>query len=310
MCLLTYYPAGVGVDTEALDNGATFNDDGHGFAIVTRDRLIIRKSMTAWKLIDQFAEIREEHKDGPALFHSRLATSGDVTTKQCHPFFVGNDPLTVVGHNGIISHCTPKKSDPRSDTQIFAEHHLPQRNLDGARSRKKLAKWLQGDKIVVLTVNPDYKANAYLINERYGFWEDGVWYSNRGYRSYASTWSYAAGWSGKVSTSSGVEKSGVKTNGRDILTCKICGYSDVPTIMLTCWECRSCFECGQGADVCMCYVPENLMASSHRSGYWCDVCNRFIPADEADWHVYLHVEAVEVSTAELPAQTDSNRNDA
>jgi RNA polymerase-binding transcription factor DksA len=111
---------------------------------------------------------------------------------------VGGSPLTVVGHNGIMpARLQPLKGDPRSDTAIFAEHDLPGRNLDRERNRNRLAKFLgRGNKIVVLTVDTSYKNSAYVINEQYGKWDNGAWYSNDGYLPYVPYSSYG-GWSGE-----------------------------------------------------------------------------------------------------------------
>lgn len=192
MCILTFIPEGVQPDADALRNGAKNNPDGHGFAIVDTDRnqIVVRHNMDASPLIDLFLEFRAK-LDGPALFHSRIATAGLVDKMNCHPFRVGDDPLTVVGHNGVLpQEAQPVKGDWRSDTRIFAEKLLPMRNLDGRRSMKRLAHWLGGDKLVILTVNPTWEANAYLVNSKRGEWdyEAGIWYSNGSYRDDYNTY--------------------------------------------------------------------------------------------------------------------------
>lgn len=199
MCLLTYFLPGVQPDTDALALGAEWNSDGHGYAIVVGDRIVTRKSMVPNDLIDEFESMRRKHPDGPALFHSRIGTAGTVGKENCHPFQVGNDPRTVVAHNGIMPESMqPAKGDPRCDTRIFAEKHLPYRNLNSAKSRRKLGKWLGTDKVVVLSVNPAHRESSWLINGRHGIWdnESGVWYSNssyngRGFCTYGYGASYA-----------------------------------------------------------------------------------------------------------------------
>lgn len=194
MCILTFIPEGVQPDTDALANGADNNPDGHGFAIVDtkQSRIVVRRGMEPNRLIDEFVKMRKT-LDGPALFHSRIATAGLVEKVNCHPFRVGNDPTTVVAHNGILPReAQPAKSDWRSDTRIFAETLLPGRNFDGRRSMKKLAHWLAGDKLVILTVNPRWEANAYLVNSSKGEWDvkTGIWYSNQSYRDDYNAYRY------------------------------------------------------------------------------------------------------------------------
>src|SRR5690242_2645612 len=100
MCLLTYLPPDVMPDTCALLDGAEFNRDGHGFAIVTRTRIIIQRGMDAGRIVDAFARVRALYRDGPALFHSRLGTHGTLSRVNCHPFRVGGDTRTILAHNG------------------------------------------------------------------------------------------------------------------------------------------------------------------------------------------------------------------
>jgi glutamine amidotransferase len=105
MCLLTYLPAGVQPDTDALLTGALVNADGHGFAIVAGrrlDRLIVQRGLDGEAVIDAFIAARLQHPQGPALFHSRLATHGDTTLDNCHPFTLGGDTRTVLAHNGVL----------------------------------------------------------------------------------------------------------------------------------------------------------------------------------------------------------------
>jgi predicted glutamine amidotransferase len=97
--------AGVQPDTDALLTGALVNADGHGFAIVAGrrlDRLIVQRGLDGEAVIDAFIAARLQHPQGPALFHSRLATHGDTTLDNCHPFTLGGDTRTVLAHNGVL----------------------------------------------------------------------------------------------------------------------------------------------------------------------------------------------------------------
>ncbi len=156
MCLLTFVPADVMPDTTALLNGATVNDDGHGFAIVADGQLIVRRGMDAEAMVETFATLRRTHPHGPALFHSRLRTFGKRTVDNCHPFPIGGDERTVVAHNGNLPAVVqPAKGDPRSDTRIAAEEFLPALgSLRVRRNRLRLERWMtRHNKMVILTVN-------------------------------------------------------------------------------------------------------------------------------------------------------------
>ncbi|HKN52923.1 MAG TPA: hypothetical protein VJX66_10500 [Amycolatopsis sp.] len=186
MCLLTFLPPGTQPDPQALANGAEANTDGHGFAIVTDDRLIVRRGLNGEQMISDFARHRAAHPAGPALFHSRFATHGSISKANIHPFPIGQDRLTVLAHNGVLPMTVrPRPGDRRSDTRIAAQEFLsaqPFLSLEHTATRSRIEQWLGPDnKLVVLTVNPRYPASAYLFNEDSGQWDNGIWYSNHDY---------------------------------------------------------------------------------------------------------------------------------
>jgi predicted glutamine amidotransferase len=198
MCLLTFIPAGKYPDLELLESGADNNPDGHGFAIVTDDRqsIIVGRGLNDEDVLAEFAALRSRNMNGPALFHSRIGTAGLRTTNNCHPFYVGADTRTVLAHNGILpGDAQPAKEDYRSDTRLLAEVLLPKGKLGkliSRRGRKRLAAWMgAANKIVVLTVNPAYRNNAFILNASQGDWVGGIWYSNPSYKAnyYRSGWS-------------------------------------------------------------------------------------------------------------------------
>ncbi|MGH3588983.1 MAG: hypothetical protein ACRDQ0_21965, partial [Pseudonocardia sp.] len=116
--MLTYLPENVQPDPEALSNGASINNDGHGFAIVAGNRLIIRHGMDPEVVIDHFMRLRAKHRHGPALFHSRWSTAGMVGKSNCHPFRIRGDRRTVLAHNGVFPGIAqPQRGDKRSDTR-------------------------------------------------------------------------------------------------------------------------------------------------------------------------------------------------
>lgn len=171
MCLLTFLPAGVTPDPTALLNGAAINDDGHGFAVLTDDHIIVRRGMHAEALVEAFDAVRRAHPHGPALFHSRLGTHGEYSLDNCHPFPLGGDSRTVLAHNGVLpKDVRPAKGDPRSDTRIAAEQFLPTfGSLRSRRTRTRLERWLTpNNKIVILTLDRRFAQRAYILNEASG----------------------------------------------------------------------------------------------------------------------------------------------
>lgn len=201
MCLLTYFPPNAIVDRAALERGARSNPHGHGFAIVTTRRTIVRHAMSPTALLDEFVKLRRQYPKSHALFHSRITTHGGTKLENCHPFEVSgpSEGTTILAHNGILpADCHPAKGDDRSDTRILADGVLWERwaNLDDEDVRADMEKWLgRGSKVLVLTRSRKFKARAYLLNEKLGDWVDGVWYSNTSHQAWKPSKSLASyGW--------------------------------------------------------------------------------------------------------------------
>lgn len=245
MCLLTYFPPEVQPNTKHLAAGAASNRDGHGYAIIdaASGTLYVRKSMSPGPAITEFEQLRREHPSGPAIFHSRMGTSGVKTTYNVHPFLVGGDKLTVMAHNGVL--WSPPWSEKRCDTRMFAEGMLPLTfgDLDSYRLRTTLENWLGGgNKMAILTVNADYDNMAYLLNAERGRWVDDIWYSNSAYLR-ATDW-YPK-WLEKEDENTGV-------------MCPVClkrGHVDADTQI--CGKCHYCNECFEPEAACMCHPSEN-----------------------------------------------------
>jgi hypothetical protein len=251
MCLLTFLPAGVTPDADALSNGTLVNDDGHGFAIVTDGRIVIEHGMDADPLIDAFARLRRRHHDGPALFHSRLGTHGTTRLDNCHPFPVGGDTRTVIAHNGILPKAVqPADNDPRSDTRIAAEEFLPAFGpLRLRRTRLRLERWMtRYNKMVILTVDRRFKQQAYILNESSGIWDGGIWYSNDGYRPprCQPRRPYPVWMAGSWGTSTGDSATAVDRCGNCWCLVDEEGYCPV---------CGWCLDCGEPECDCLCYQP-------------------------------------------------------
>jgi len=184
MCLLTYFPPNVMPDAEKLRNGAIVNDDGHGYAIIIDDEVVVGRAMDFEEVLAEFLALRAEYPDGEAMFHSRYSTCGVTTDFNVHPFHVKRSPLTVLAHNGHIHQAAPAQGDPRVDSRIFAEDILMSKFpvLDSPRTQRRLSNFIgKYNKLVILTVDPRFAKRAYIVNEDEGMWVGGVWYSNSGY---------------------------------------------------------------------------------------------------------------------------------
>jgi len=261
MCLLSYYEAGIIPDTERLCNGAQANADGHGYAIATRaGRLITGHGMSSARVIAEFAELRKQHHDGPALFHSRFSTGGRLDEGNCHPYQVGRDRKTVLAHNGVLFHVKPGES--RSDTRIFAERIMPGQyvSLDRPRTRARLEGYLgKFNKIAVITVNPRYRHQGYLFNEKAGVrLPDGEWHSNHDFKPFTYTYGHYP----VTTVVGGKAVAPPRYRRSERLDCDSCeGFESVDEVTLICSLCLSCWDCGMPSEqdeegnVCQCYLP-------------------------------------------------------
>lgn len=264
MCLLSFYPAGVEVDPEPLRIAAESNPDGFGFAVIkNRRRIVVRKSMDSDKLIDQFIKARKRHIEAPALFHCRLTTDGMTGTYNNHPFTVVNpkdpsDVRTIMAHNGIFpNEARPGKGDIRSDTRIVAEEMAATLwDLKTPEGRLAFGDWMgSGSKVVLMTIDPAFGANAFIINGHVGTWDNGVWYSNNSYRwaraSYAKDWRYVGGDGGgawyAVSSRDDYRPSHMYQD------CQVCDKKNtVHNLTLFCASCGTCNQCWFETRDCRC----------------------------------------------------------
>lgn len=289
MCLLSVYRPGAPVVREHILRGTYCNPDGFGFAVIVGDRIEIGKGMDAEAVVAAFIAVREAHPDGWAMFHSRLTTDGETTTDNCHPFIVGGDARTVLGHNGILpAEARPRGKDKRSDTRILAERLIPVGmfgSLRSRRGRKALGKWIAKDgypnKVAILTVDPRYRERAFIIGEQHGTWVGDVWHSNGGYQSYAERYprtvsvgsklsdGYYAYLDGKISYADYLD--GLYTGkSAPVLATNACpsclSAGEVDVNYGYCRDCKVCLDCGDEISWCTCFdasssgYPASVMA--------------------------------------------------
>ncbi|WP_152611146.1 hypothetical protein [Amycolatopsis sp. MJM2582] len=268
MCMLTYLPEGIQPDVDALGNGASLNDHGHGYAIVADGRIFSGRGMQASAVIDEFAALRRLHPEGPALFHSRFATHGSVNISNNHPFPVGADERTLLAHNGVLpAGAQPVRGDDRSDTRIAADEIFSSAlfsSFDDPKSRTHIERWLgRFNKVVILTIDPRYRQNGYIFNELAGVWDGGTWYSNydfEDYRSYSSP-GHASWWGlDEGCACCGIADSIDPESGLCLAcgSCPVCG-ADEGDCGRGCYRVllsAPCDECGSDIRYCPCPLPD------------------------------------------------------
>lgn len=231
MCVLSLAPAGEVQYRYDLRTACENNPDGFGYAIHTGRHILRRRSMDADYLIDRYLIDRAAHMDGPALFHARIATSGNVDNSGCHPFFVKESSKVAIGHNGVLPLDMTKLHPWKSDTRFFVEDIIQERGGVSALADPaflcEVEQWMgTGNKMVILSA--DRRLAPYtILNEKSGHWEDSIWWSN---------WSYT--WGAYSSSKSFTWK-----------TAKVITLPDVTSSDgADLWEDDECPDCGNPLD--------------------------------------------------------------
>lgn len=262
MCLLVFAHKGATPSIDALHTASISNPDGFGWAINTGDRILRGRGMNFDKVVSEYHQ-QLALTPGESMFHLRWATHGTVNKKNCHPFYVGRDSNTVLGHNGIIPIEQPK-GDKRSDTRYFSESVLPRLGgacvLDSQRVVTAIEEMIGASKLVILTNNPSAKQTHYIINEHMGHWDsDGIWWSNDSYvpRIYKSYGMYGYGWD-TVSEPKTCSINSQQDEWDDYVwsgMCPVCEEwyrVDERVGDTACPECNVCLVCENWANKCTC----------------------------------------------------------
>lgn len=298
MCMLCVIPPNTIPSREKLENSALNNPDGFGFAIAIRkeNRIHVETTMNPDTSINRFLEMRNLYPEGYAMWHARLATHGATNIENCHPFKVGGSDMTYLAHNGILS-VLMEKGEKRSDTRVFAEDVLPAMGgvyaLDNPQLFNVLEDFCSGSKVCVLTIDPNAKAECYLLNEKSGKIDDtGVWWSNDScdLSYYGNRWysrkslshlfhndyesAYGVSPSKSVRNPNSLAEAdyladegqieydeyGLYPNTRIDYSCSVCrlegsmSYEKMATEGY-CPFCQCCLDCTQEKVDCLCYIP-------------------------------------------------------
>ena len=179
MCIIVAIPQGKQVTKQTLKRCWDNNPHGGGFMYSNGNKVIVNKEMASFKKYWKAFTQAKDNYDTSFVCHFRISTHGKINETNCHPFLVNKN--LGFAHNGII-YAAPK-SDNFSDTYMFNEailKHLPNTFLTNTAHVSLISQYIgSGSKLAFLNT----KGEITIINDKAGVWDDGVWYSNTGYKA-------------------------------------------------------------------------------------------------------------------------------
>lgn len=175
MCIAIYKPKGKVLTPDTLTTCFANNPDGAGFMFARDGCLVTRKGyFTFDEFWLDFAMLDQKLYD--MVLHFRIATHGKINYHNCHPHKVKHG-LGMV-HNGIIACQTDKHN---SDSIWFTRNVLARMPKGWYRDPVTLdaigARIGRYNKLIIASSSGDIA----IVNEEYGIWDNGIWYSNDTY---------------------------------------------------------------------------------------------------------------------------------
>jgi glutamine amidotransferase len=182
MCIIAAIPTKKQISKATLQRCWNNNQHGGGFMFTDGKKIHTFKEMSSFKRYwKAFVHARETYPESSFVCHFRISTHGKINEENCHPFLV--NPKLGFAHNGIIRNAPT--SPNYSDTYMFNVtilQNLPSNFLSNVSIQLLLQEYIgSGSKLAFLS----YDNKITLINEKAGQWdENGVWFSNGGYKEY------------------------------------------------------------------------------------------------------------------------------
>lgn len=178
MCIIAYIPKNHTVNSETIEIMFDNNPDGSGLLYTQNKKLRTFKTFDVDQLITKYNDIKQ-NIDTDIIIHCRIGTHGQKSMENIHPFLINNKVGFV--HNGIINLVPIDKK--RSDTNMFNElllKQLPDDFLCNEAIKELISGYIGKSKLVFM----DYKQDVCIINEHLGIWDNGIWFSNDGYKDF------------------------------------------------------------------------------------------------------------------------------
>ena len=162
---------------EIIETSWTNNPDGAGLLYIdSKGNFQCYKTMGNRKEYIKKYNVARKETTLPIILHFRIATHGEVTTKNIHPFRVNSN--LFFAHNGIIDIETTNKV---SDTVAFNERilkNLPTNFLLNDATKELIENYIDHSKLVFM----NKQGYVSILNEHLGnIDKKGNWFSNYSY---------------------------------------------------------------------------------------------------------------------------------
>ncbi len=179
MCIIIYKKENAELPSfETLKECFFNNPDGAGVCYVQNNRIKLEKGFFNFKSF--YKRLLEIQNNNHMLIHMRIATGGLCDKRNCHPFKINNG--LYFAHNGVLDEALAKPNQVFSDTYTFNEvlkgFNLKLKELESKYFKHLfLEKIKNNNKIVFFGKN-----KSIILNEKYGFWINNVWFSNESFK--------------------------------------------------------------------------------------------------------------------------------
>jgi predicted glutamine amidotransferase len=204
MCVISYFPAGIMLNKEELQNCMENNSNGAGVMYQKGRKVVISKGYTDFEELWGMASALPNNVD--RVFHFRIATSGKIGAGCCHPFPICSDYKKMlrpelecdmaVAHNGVLTDFTPPKGlkDFRSDTMIFTKCVLNE--LDGGKllynsAVRMLLENFSTSRFAIMDKNETFLLGEFVQSEdSFAFYSNESYKKKKKYPSYYGAYGY------------------------------------------------------------------------------------------------------------------------
>lgn len=174
MCIIIFSSKGKQIPSKYLE--IAFKNNPHGFGVMwVKDAQVeIFKGVVDLETVKNILSTIPPNT--PYAIHMRLKTRGPIDNANAHPIKISNDIWMM--HNGTFRFIEPDVN--QSDTVKFAQtlEHIVTELGPTILYDKFYTEYMEDsfnkNKLIFLNSNNEFS----IINEKQGFWEDDIWYSN------------------------------------------------------------------------------------------------------------------------------------